>query len=209
MRRLVQWPTMSDVRIDDDPYAILGVSRGSSDATIASAYRALARRFHPDIAGEGATARMIRINAAFDAIRTAARRIDFDGLEHWQATPGRHDGDQHGVFARDDHRTSPSAGAQTAGAFRGRSRPERDGTGGAGPPPGRPSGSVLGFGRHVGWSIGEIARVDPGYLQWLAERREGRPYLDEIEATLRRVGFLHDRGSQATPERRRGVFRRA
>ena len=61
---------------------------------------------------------------------------------------------------------------------------DRDGTGGAGPAPGRPSGSVLDFGRHIGWSMGEIARVDPGYLAWLSERREGRPYLDEIEAIL-------------------------
>lgn len=200
---------MTEVRTIDDPYAILGVARGSSDATIAGAYRALARRFHPDIAGDGATARMMRINAAFDAIRTSGRRIAFDGLEHWQATPGRNDQDQHGDFPGEAHRTSASTGtAGTAGSHRGRARPERDGTGGAGPPPGRPSGSVLGFGRHVGWSIGEITRVDPGYLQWLAERREGRPYLDEIEATLRRVGFLQDRNAGAAPERRRGVFRR-
>lgn len=187
---------MTDRRTDDDPYAILGVARGSSDAAIATAHRALARRHHPDIAGEGATVRMMRINAAFDAIRTSARRIAFDGLEHWQATPGRGDRDE-----RSERDPSP------AGAQRG-PRPARDGTGGAGPPPGRPSGSVLGFGRHVGWSIGEIARVDPGYLQWLAERIEGRPYLDEIEATLRRVGFLRDRSGAATPDRRRGVFRR-
>ena len=34
---------------------------------------------------------------------------------------------------------------------------EPDGLGAAGPPPGRPSGSVLNFGRYAGWSIGEIA----------------------------------------------------
>jgi curved DNA-binding protein CbpA len=54
-------------------------------------------------------------------------------------------------------------------------------TGAAGRPPGRPSGSVLDFGLFAGWSLGEIARRDPGYLQWLAERPEGRPYADEIE----------------------------
>lgn len=200
---------MTDLRTKDDPYAILGVARGSSDAAIATAYRTLARRFHPDIAGEGATVRMMRINAAFDAIRTSARRVTFDGLEHWQATSDHDDRDQHGSFPGEAPLASPSAGtAGAAGSFRGPSRPERDGTGGAGPPPGRPSGSVLGFGRHLGWSIGEIARVDPGYLQWLAERREGRPYLDEIEATLRRVGFLHDPGRETAPDRRRGVFRR-
>lgn len=199
---------MADLRTKDDPYAILGVARGSGDAAIATAYRTLARRFHPDIAGEGATVRMMLINAAFDAIRTHARRIAFDGLEPWQATPGRDDRDQHSSFPGEAPPTSASAGTgRPHSPLRGRSGPPRDGTGGAGPPPGRPSGSVLGFGRHVGWSIGEIARVDPGYLQWLSERREGRPYLDEIEATLRRIGFLHERGTTA-PERRRGVFRR-
>jgi hypothetical protein len=48
---------------------------------------------------------------------------------------------------------------------------------------------VLSFGRHLGWSIGEIARRDPGYLEWLEDRREGRPYLDEIDETLVRVGY--------------------
>lgn len=198
------------MRTDDDPYAILGVTRGSSDAVIAAAHRALARQFHPDVAGEGATARMMRINAAFDAVRTSAKRIAFDGLEHWQATPGRDDRDEHGAYPGEARPTAPRFPNDDAqAATRGRSRTERDGTGGAGPPPGRPSGSVLGFGRHLGWSIGEIARVDPGYLQWLSERREGRPYLDEIEATLRRVGFLQERGGPPSPQgRRRGVFRR-
>jgi curved DNA-binding protein CbpA len=57
-------------------------------------------------------------------------------------------------------------------------------TGAAGVPSGRPSGSVLEFGLFAGWSVGQIARRDPGYLVWLAERREGRPYLAEIEALL-------------------------
>ena len=29
--------------------------------------------------------------------------------------------------------------------------------------------------------MGEIARVDPGYLVWLEDRSEGRPYLQEID----------------------------
>jgi hypothetical protein len=42
------------------------------------------------------------------------------------------------------------------------------------------------FGRHLCWSIGEIARVDLGYLQWLLTRPEGRPFRSEIEVVLQR-----------------------
>ena len=48
---------------------------------------------------------------------------------------------------------------------------------------------MLPFGRHIGWSIGEIARADPGYLEWLTQRPEGAPYLGEIDEALRKVGF--------------------
>ncbi|MEO5884547.1 MAG: DnaJ domain-containing protein [Candidatus Limnocylindrales bacterium] len=184
-------------RTDDDPYAILGVARGSSDAIIRTAHRALARRFHPDIAGDGATAPMMRINAAFDAIRSADRRVAFDGLDHWSASPGR------------EPERRPGEPGYHPGPDRGRWARERDGTGAAGSPPGRPSGSVLDFGRHKGWSIGEIARVDPGYLDWLADRRQGLPYLDEIDAILRRVGVRPDGSpSGGRVERSWRMFRR-
>jgi curved DNA-binding protein CbpA len=63
-------------------------------------------------------------------------------------------------------------------------------TGVEGPPPGRPSGSVLDFGIFAGWSLGEIARRDAGYLVWLSEQKEGAPFREEIErivAPLREV----------------------
>lgn len=180
---------MTDQLIED-PYRILGVARGSTDAAIAAAHRALARRHHPDIAGESSTERMVRINAAFDAIRTADRRRELDG---------------------DDAGGAGSADPASTPADRFRRRPANDGTGGAGPPPGRASGSVLDFGRHVGWSIGEVARVDPGYLDWLSQRPEGRPYLDEIDGILRRAGLRTDApgaGSSAADRGRAGSSRR-
>ena len=67
---------------------------------------------------------------------------------------------------------------------------------------GRPSGSVLDFGIFAGWSLGEIARTDPGYLEWLDERHNApedasdashaRPYLEEIDGLLRRMGLRRD-----------------
>ncbi|MFI5260043.1 MAG: hypothetical protein ACHQ01_10620 [Candidatus Limnocylindrales bacterium] len=58
----------------------------------------------------------------------------------------------------------------------------------AGPPPGRPSGTVLNFGRYAGWSLGEVARFDRDYLEWLARSTVGRGLRAELEALLRPRG---------------------
>ena len=63
-----------------------------------------------------------------------------------------------------------------------------DGEGAAGRPPGNPSGSLLTFGRYSGWSLGEIARTDLEYVEWLDRMPIGRPYREEIDAILRRTG---------------------
>jgi hypothetical protein len=54
-----------------DPFAVLGVTPGTSAADVAAAYRAAAKRWHPDVAGadEVAATRMAELNAAYDAIR--------------------------------------------------------------------------------------------------------------------------------------------
>lgn len=77
-----------------------------------------------------------------------------------------------------------------------------DGTGGAGEPPGRPSGTILPFGRFIAWSIGEIARTDPGYLEWLDQRPDGKPYRVEIDATLKRLGWRQQPASRDQAKRR-------
>jgi len=153
-------------RVEGDAYVVLGLSRDADDAAVARAHRRLARRHHPDVAGDAASRRMMRINAAYDAIKTAERRAAYE-CDHRGSTP-------------------------------------HDGTGGAGDPPGNPSGSVVPFGRHVGWSLGEIARIDPGYLLWLAERPEGARYRDEINGLLSRMG-MRTAGTDPTPPWRRGL----
>jgi len=157
-----------------DPYAALGVTRGADTQAILAAYRAQARRHHPDIApGPGAQQRMADLNAAWAILRDPVRRAAWDEVNGLAAYASHALHRPHVTTSRVD----PTPGTCTW-------RRGPDGEGAAGPPPGRPSGSVLTFGRHMCWSIGEIARADPGYLRWLAARQEGRPFRAEIEATL-------------------------
>lgn len=80
-----------------------------------------------------------------------------------------------------------------------------DGEGAAGPPPGNPSGTVLTFGRYSGWSLGEIARRDLEYLEWLDRMAIGRTYREELDGLLRQAGR---RRSAQVDDERRGLFRR-
>lgn len=60
-----------------DPHAVLGVEHGASPDAIKAAWRALARRHHPDLTGDEpevalrATRRMAEINAAYAALTRA------------------------------------------------------------------------------------------------------------------------------------------
>ncbi len=65
---------------------------------------------------------------------------------------------------------------------------------------------MLPFGRHIGWSLGEIARVDAGYLAWLRERPEGTPYRAEIDQLLAAMRGDPAPMSAGAPPRRRGIF---
>jgi curved DNA-binding protein CbpA len=112
--------------------------------------------------------------------------------------PGSADGDGLGTFTSGRSTVGGGYDPATMGA--------PDGTAAAGPPPGDPSGPVLNFGRYSGWSLGEIARRDAEYLEWLDRMPIGRPYRDAIEGILRRLGR---RGSaRAEADARRGLFRR-
>jgi curved DNA-binding protein CbpA len=182
-----------------DPYRVLGVDNRATHQVIREAYRALARRFHPDLApGREAQARMVQINAAWELIGTERRRAEWDRANGLTMAAQQDRATGADGFAP----SPPQAGHDTARGHRG-TADMPPGTGGAGPPPGRPSGSVLGFGRHLGWSLGEIARVDPGYLLWLESKPEGRPYADELDAILRRLGIRTSPAPAASARRRR------
>jgi curved DNA-binding protein CbpA len=120
------------------------------------------------------------------------------------ADPGARRGAGERASGSADRSADPAAwGGRTPGGPSGASASTRDGekwraggaagTGGAhddwaGPPPGIPSGSVITFGRYRGWSLGQIARHDLSFLEWLERAPTGRQYQAEIATLLRRYG---------------------
>jgi curved DNA-binding protein CbpA len=260
-----------------DPYKTLQVDPEAEDEVIEAAYRRLARKYHPDVAGPGGESRMVALNRAWELLRDPAQRARVDRARAAAATrtswaprtgqarsappswterppapgpppapppprdaarstpkPGPADRPGDGT-GQPDPRWASSSGfdafsdavREEAGRQRGPQHISRDwtagrsfagsgydpatmrsadGSGAAGHPPGNPAGSVIRFGRYDGWSLGEIARTDLEYLEWLDRMPIGRAYQGEIDALLRAAG----RRRSADDERRdrRGLFRR-
>jgi hypothetical protein len=75
---------------DPDPYAVLRISRAATRAEVARAYRALAKRLHPDVSAGDSDA-MRRVNWAWHVLSDPTRRAGWDaahftaGAGHWSA----------------------------------------------------------------------------------------------------------------------------
>ena len=197
-----------------DPYKTLQVDTEAEEEVVAAAYRRLALKYHPDTAGPEASPRMAAINAAWEVLGDPVRRAMFDreravnaSLERARASraPAPETG---AARPREPETVSRdwTTGRSSVGGGYDASMHTADGDGAAGPPPGNPSGSVLNFGRYNRWSLGEIARADLEYIEWLDRTPIGRPYRDEIDTILRRVG--RRRSADVEHTERRGLFRR-
>ena len=72
-----------------DYYATLGVEPTAGDAEIKTAYRRLARKYHPDVSKEaGAEDKFKAVNEAYEALRDPARRKAYDQLRARGYRPG-------------------------------------------------------------------------------------------------------------------------
>jgi hypothetical protein len=56
-----------------DPHAVLGLDSGASLSEAARAYRELAKRHHPDRAGQESEERMAELNVAYEMLRSSQR----------------------------------------------------------------------------------------------------------------------------------------
>jgi len=212
-----------------DPYRVLEVDRDASAAAIKRRWRELAREHHPDRAAGDApetqrlTARMARINAAYDLLRDPERKAHYDASpqarrarETDPGTSRRPTGDPAGssdagarpstggppppramrpVTARFDtsaayhrrnattsrdrpsHRQQPPADRRArngeadelrASTPTGPVRRRADG-----PRPRQPGleesrQTPLEFGRFRGYTLGDVAELEPTYIDWIA-----------------------------------------
>lgn len=72
-----------------DYYETLGVESGAGEAEIKTAYRRLARKFHPDVSKEkGAEERFKAVNEAYEVLRDKDKRAQYDQLRAGGYRPG-------------------------------------------------------------------------------------------------------------------------
>lgn len=72
-----------------DYYATLGVEPSAGEAEIKTAYRRLARKYHPDVSKEpGAEEKFKAVNEAYEALRDPQKRAAYDQLRAQGYRPG-------------------------------------------------------------------------------------------------------------------------
>lgn len=197
-----------------DHYKVLQVDPDADVDVIKAAYRRLARKYHPDVAaGSEAAERMTVINTAWHVLRDPRQRAAHDAERRRQV------GEVTGIrFGPREKPGNPRKGpvdqtsrhwtdgrSDVGGGYEEASM--KSSSAHAGRPPGRPSGSVLNFGRYAGWSLGQIARHELEYLEWLERMPIGRQYRSEIDELLRQAGRRQVVREDQEPAKR-GLFRR-
>jgi curved DNA-binding protein CbpA len=159
------------VPAEPDAYRVLQVVSDAHDDVIRAAYRALARRYHPDGTAPDME-RMAELNAAYERVGRPDRRADYDAAR------------------RDPVAVGPGRPAEPAGGWPDGplARRQRAANG--------EDSDVLDFGRYAGWRIADLARHDPEYLRWLSRHSSGFRYRAAI---LRSLPNDRELGRRAAP----------
>jgi len=140
---------------EPDAYAVLQVDPGAEDYVVSAAYRAAARRCHPDGIVPDA-ARMTSLNGAYDRVKTPEARRAYDAERSRLVAVGP--GPAAPIYdAWPDTRYAPDPHSEA---------------------------QILGFGRYAGWKSSDVAREDPDHLHWLSRNATERRIREAIERHL-------------------------
>jgi curved DNA-binding protein CbpA len=146
--------------LENNLYRILQVDPAAEQDVIAAAYQALDARLHPekDISGVQEH-RKRELDRAYAVLGDPAKRRVYDAQRAAQAQipvgPG----------ADGDHRY----GGSLADRVQARTAD-----------PEHLAEITLDFGRYAGWTLGDLLRTDPEYLQWLSRHSSGIRYRGAI-----------------------------
>lgn len=153
-----------------DPYRILQLHPSAVPELVETAYRTLARLHHPDHHSDepAAAAIMADLNWAYATLREPSLRAAYDRTR--VAIPVEAD------EAADSQPAVASSSLSQRVAQAAAAAAERDAGGAA--------NMILDFGRYAGMTLREIARVEPGYLEWLRRHSSGLRYRHQIDHVL-------------------------
>ena len=186
-----------------DPYEVLQVHPRAEAEVIRAAYRALARKHHPDLGGD--PKRMSLLNDAWAIVGSARRRALHDAARRaapaTSVAPARKPEAPSPARRETSVRYEPRADVESEPVF---ATAATAATGPTGRPPVGQRGTVIDFGRYAGWSVVEVSRLDPDYLLWLERTPIGRRLSPEIQAVLTERGAV----ATAPATRNRGRWRR-
>lgn len=74
--------------VKKDYYKILGIDKNASQEEIKKAFRHLARKYHPDVAGKESEEKFKEINEAFQILNDPQKRAQYDQFGHAAFKPG-------------------------------------------------------------------------------------------------------------------------
>lgn len=145
-----------------DPYEILQVHPSAVPEVIEAAYRALALLHHPDRNDEPeADSAMAELNWAYAVLREPELRASYESTQ--VPIPVSEPATSAATLSeRVAEVTEAAIGRDSA----------------------NPANTTLDFGRFAGMTLRQIARIEPGYLEWLRRHSSGLRYRHQIDKVL-------------------------
>jgi DnaJ-class molecular chaperone len=151
-------------------YKLLQVDPAAEPDVIAAAHRALAAKLHPERDASGIEeVRRRELDRALAVLRDPAERASYD--QQLAEVASNH------VAVGPGHQSYTLADRMQARDTQGMAALRID------------------FGRYTGWTLGELVRTDPEYLQWLSRHSSGIRYRGAI------LRLLADRQANRQPLR--------